>query len=204
MMRYTKKQIHFLRIGYKKWPIPELTAQFNSRFKQKRNRGSIEAAVNNRRFLSGRTGCFEKGFIPWNSGTKGMGICKRNSGTFKKGNTPGNIKPMGYERISADGYIEKKIRERNPYTGAPTRFKMKQVLVWEKKYGPIPKNKIIVFLDGDQLNCRINNLELISRAEHVRLNQLKYRAAPGIIKPGIFALAKLKTKIGILKRKMAP
>lgn len=38
--------------------------------------------------LTGRKsniGSFRKGFIPWNKGTKGTGVCKPNSGSFKKG-----------------------------------------------------------------------------------------------------------------------
>jgi hypothetical protein len=41
---------------------------------------------------------------------------------------------------------------------------------WVKKRGSIPKNHCIVHIDGDQLNCDINNLKCVSRSELVRMN----------------------------------
>lgn len=34
---------------------------------------------------------------------------------FRKGNIPANHKPIGYERINADGYIEVKVAEPNKF-----------------------------------------------------------------------------------------
>jgi hypothetical protein len=74
---------------------------------------------------TGRTGCFEKGDKPWNTGTKG--VCKPNSGNFKSGQVSWNKKPVGYERIcSKDGYVIVKVAE-------PNVFKLKHRIVWKKQ-----------------------------------------------------------------------
>jgi hypothetical protein len=175
-----------------------LNRKYGTRFTEKQ----VISFTKNHNVISGRTGCFPKGHKPWNAGTKGMGICKGNSGNFKKGCIPANRRPIGSERVdSKDGYILVKVRERNPYTGAPTRFKAKHIIVWELHHGPVPKGMIVIFRDGDRRNFRRSNLVLISKSENVRLNQMRYQKQPPELKPTVFALAKLKTRIGEARRK---
>lgn len=38
--------------------------------------------------------------------------------------------------------------------------------VWEKRHGPIPKGFVIHHKDGNKLNNKLRNLELMSRGEH--------------------------------------
>lgn len=40
--------------------------------------------------------------------------------------------------------------------------------LWEKKHGPIPKNKKLHFIDGDTTNCKLSNLVLLTRSELAR------------------------------------
>lgn len=42
--------------------------------------------------------------------------------------------------------------------------------VWEKANGPIPEGHCVQFKDGDTLNCRLENLYLISRGKQLRKN----------------------------------
>ncbi len=177
----------------------ELTALFNRKFGEDRTVIAITGALNRNNIQSGRTGRFEEGSSPWNADTKGL--TSANITSFKKGNIPANIKPLGSERISADGYREIKIAEKNPYTGSPTRYKLKHVHIWEKANGPVPKGHILIFKDGNQLNCDIGNLALLSRAELLALNQHNYRRAHDELKPSIMALAKLQTKAKIRIRR---
>ncbi|MCH7573583.1 MAG: HNH endonuclease [Candidatus Marinimicrobia bacterium] len=49
-------------------------------------------------------------------------------------------------------------------------------VVWEKHHGPISKGCLIMHKNGDDLDDRIDNLEMISRSEHMkRLNNLPVR-----------------------------
>lgn len=192
---FTPEQEEFLRVNYKAYAILELTVLFNEKFETTYTGQQIKTYLFNHGITSGRTGCFEKGSKPWNTGTKGL--VKPNSGNFKKGDVPINLKPIGHERVNKrdrDGFILIKIAEKNPYTGAPTRYKHKHVHVWKQASGSIPEGMVVAFKDGNQLNCDIDNLMLISRAELLRLNQYRYKKVPEELKPSVLAVAKLEVK----------
>lgn len=192
--KYTAEQFALLRVWYSSMSVSELTPAFNAKFGTDRTQQQIKTYVHNHGIRSGRTGCFEKGSKPWNTGTKGL--TKPNTGNFKKGGIPGNLKPLGAERIcSKDGFVLVKIAEKNPYTEALTRYKHKHIVVWEQTHGPAPEGMVIAFRDGDKMNCDINNLMLISRAELLRLNQYNYKEAPEELKPSLLALTKLEVKV---------
>ena len=196
---YSKKQLKFLRNKYRVLSRRELMRVFNAKFNMKKILAQITSSLKNHHMLSGRTGRFEKGQNPWNNGIKGyMGA---NATSFKKGNKPANRKPLGSERIdSKDGFILVKIKEHDPYTGFPTRYKFKHVYIWEKKYGPVPDGFVVAFRDSDRINCKLKNLMLISRAELLALNQHNYRETPDELKPSVLALAKLEAKAGIMQK----
>jgi len=42
--------------------------------------------------------------------------------------------------------------------------------IWEKANGKIPKDKVLIFINGDQMDCRLENLKLISKAENAIRN----------------------------------
>jgi hypothetical protein len=109
---------------------------------------------------------FPKGNIPHNKGKKMPAHVyqKVKSTMFAKGGTPHNAKYDGYERISKDGYIERRISK-----GV---FRMVHVLNWEAVYGPVPANCIIVFKDKNRMNCVIENLECITREENCARNSI--------------------------------
>lgn len=53
---------------------------------------------------------FKKGNTPWNCGMKGLPARGRSSETqFKKGQKPHTWLPVGSTRVSADGYLQRKI-----------------------------------------------------------------------------------------------
>lgn len=191
---YTEEQIQFLRENYAGRVVAQLTDLFNFRFGTSMTERQIKTAVHNRHITCGRTGQFEKGKPPWNAGTRGQGLTGRNKTSFKKGNVPPNRKPLGTERLGKDGYVEIKIAERNPYTGFPTRYKQKHVHIWEQAHGPAPKGFAVVFADGDNRNFDPQNLMLVSRAELLNLNRLKYKDVPAELKPSVLALARLQVR----------
>lgn len=193
-LTFTREQIAFIEANYRLLSLADLAAAFGERFGTK-TQGQIRTFIHNHGIKSGRTGRFGgPGFTPWNAGTKGMKLTGPNSGTFKKGNIPPNRKPLGTERITRDGYIEIKIAERNPYTGFPTRYKLKHVVIWERLHGPVPEGMCLIFRDGDPLNCVDGNLMLVNRAELLRLNHHRYRGMPDDLKPSVLALVKLEVK----------
>lgn len=169
---YTREQLAFLHVGYKKNPAEELTALFNEKFGQARTLAAIKGTLKRNSFKSGRTGRFRKGEQAWNKGVKGyMGA---NKTSFKGGNTPHNTKPLYSERTGKNGYIEISVPETNPHTGHPSRYVQKHVWIWKQKNGPVPDGHVVTFRDGDITNLTIENLTLLSRAELLWLNRNEY------------------------------
>lgn len=163
----------------------EYHAQFVSKFG--RDDVSVDNVVSVRKrngWKTGRTGKFEKGNIPSpNARPKGP-----NSSSFKKGNIPKNILPVGTTVITTDGYPAVKLAQ-------PNKWGFVHIMNWEKHNGPIPDGMCVTFIDDDQTNTDIENLELISRAELLRTNQLKGRLHPTPdAMPAVKAIAKLQTK----------
>ena len=196
---FTDEQAQFVRDSYKDISMLEMAALLNDRFGTNRTREQLKCFVANRHITSGRTGCFPKGNKSWNTGTKGLTGANKTS--FKKGQVPVNIRPLGHERICPrDGFILVKVPERNPYTGCPTRYKYKQVHVWEQAHGPVPKGMVVAFVDGVQTHCEEENLMLISRAELLNLNRHGYKDMLADVKPSVLALSKLELKLSEVRK----
>lgn len=78
-----------------------------------------------------------------------------------------NYKPIGTERISKDGYLERKIHDGMPFQ---SRWRAVHIVRWEEINGPLPKGHALVFRDGNKANTDPSNMELISRADLMRRN----------------------------------
>lgn len=46
--------------------------------------------------------------------------------------------------------------------------------VWEQANGPIPKNMVIHHKDFNRGNWKLENLELLTRAEHIKLHKINF------------------------------
>jgi hypothetical protein len=196
---FTPEQILFIRENYAGRSLAGLAEVFHLAFGPDISVGQLRSCVHNRGITSGLTGCFEKGNVSWNLGRKGYMGANRTS--FRKGNSPANRQPLGTERVdSKDGFILVKIAERNPYTGAATRYKHKHVHVWETLNGPVPKGHVVSFRDGIKANCEPDNLMLLTRAELLVLNQHGYKDLPAELKPSVLALARVECAAGIRTR----
>lgn len=173
MPKYTPEVIAFILENYQGKDNIELAKLLNERFNLNTNAKLICNFKSNykRRFgVDLRTGinrgCYKKGSIPFNKGTKGL--CKPNKTSFKKGNIPQNHRPVGSERINVDGYVEIKVAE-------PNKWKNKGRVIYESVYGEIPKGHALIYLDGNKQNLDISNLKLIDRAEELIMNRRKLR-----------------------------
>lgn len=133
-----------------------------------------------------------KGKHPWKNGCpEGM---RRTQ--FKKGHPPHNAKPVGYERLDRKtGYILIKV---------PGKRKMvlKHRWMWEQANGPIPKGYILVFLNGDKTDCRLENLKMIPR----RLNAIRnmYHLAStdkNLSEAGIHIAELIRKRVELKKRR---
>lgn len=180
-------------------PIKDLHSGFCIKF----NRDDVSAvnlnALRKRNgWKTGRTGKFEKGNTP-HPDAKPKGP---NSTSFKKGAVPKNTKPLYSERVCPkDDYVLIKIPEKNPNTGAPTRFKHKHVWIWEKENGTVPKGHAIVFVDGNKRNFHIENLQCVPRGVLGILNKaLKASEHPVEARPTLLAMARIQYKTRQLEK----
>lgn len=115
---------------------------------------------------------FKKGNEAWNKGMKGLRIPDSEKGWFKKGQKSATEKPLGSEYTS-DGYVMVKVKMDGP---RDKRWKLKHVLIWEKYNGPVPKDSVVTFLDGNKRNFDINNLACIRKGVNSVLNIKKLRS----------------------------
>jgi hypothetical protein len=150
---------------------------------------------------TGRTGCFGKGQVPHN---KGQHYCPPGSekGWFRKGERRGVAvrlyKPIGTERVSKDGYRERKIHDEMPLQ---SRWRAVHLIEWEAANGPLPKGYCLKCLNGDKANTDPSNWEAVPRALLPRLaggnryrRVLAFDDAEPEIRPSLLAIAKLEHK----------
>lgn len=140
---------------------------------------------------------FTKGMTPWNKGVKGScghhPNCRRTQ--FKKGEMHGaaqhNYVPIGTERLSKDGYLERKVTDDHPVPAR--RWVAVHRIVWEEANGPIPPGYVVCFLPGRKTAVRElitpDALELASRAELAQRNHPRNRS------PELAKLVQLKGAI---------
>jgi len=201
-IKYTKAQLRWLK-AKRKMSIAEYHRAFCKRFRRKDvSAVNLHSLRKRKRWRTGRTGQFTKGFIPANKGQKcppGTGGRHPNARRtqFRKGGLPHNTHYLGHERVSKDGYVEVSVAETNPHTGYERRYVLKHRWDWEQLHGPIPKGMALK-CKGDKLNTDPSNWELIPRALLPRLNGRfgrGYDQAPQELKPTIMAVAKVEQQL---------
>lgn len=189
MNKYPKEIKGFIEKNYIGCGPSSMAKLINKTFGTDYTKSQLKSYYGNNKLNSGLTGRFEKGNVPANKGLKGYchPDCKKT--WFKKGHTPVNHKHIGSERIDRkDGYILVKVNE-------PNKWVLKHRLVWEEHNGSIPKGYVIIFKDGDKTNVSIDNLALISRAEHLELTRSHLRSSnPDLTETGI-NVAKIRTML---------
>lgn len=179
----------------------ELAAMVRRHFGIEFTAGQARTYRMNHGLPSGRDTRFKKGHVSFNKGMKQTdfmapeAIERSKKTRFQKGQMPHNHLETGTVVVTTDGYLARKIAEPNVWEYVHRR-------VWEDHNGPIPDGMCVVFLDGDPLNCSIENLDLITRAEHARLNQGHLRSCdPELTKTGIL-VARLMTATGKKKKEL--
>jgi hypothetical protein len=140
---------------------------------------------------------FQPGQTPANKGLrrKGWGPGRMRETQFKKGGPRSGkaalvYQPIGAERISADGYLERKVNDDLPFN---RRWRAVHALLWEATHGPVPAGHSVAFKNRDKTDIRLDNLELVSRAELMRRNTVHNYPKPVV--QAIHALGALTRQI---------
>lgn len=194
--------------------ISDYHREFCAQFGRDVSADNLHALRKREGWRTGRTGCVEKGQAPAKKGTKcepGKGGLHPNARRTQF--TPGErrgvavklYKPIGTERVSKDGYLERKIHDGMPLQ---SRWRAVHLIRWEAANGPLPKGSCLKCLDGNKGNTDPQNWEAIPRALLPRLaggnrykRTLAYDHAPPELRPSILAIAKLAHQARTTRRR---
>ncbi|MCL5990557.1 MAG: HNH endonuclease [Bacteroidetes bacterium] len=174
---WTEKEIAFIKANYETMTAIELADVFTDRYNNV-TRAQVKNKIYKLRLhKTTNKGQFKKGQISLNKGKKGTHYSPATE--FKKGHLPHNTK--------ADGVISIRLSHRNdnpiPYKWIRVSLRKWELLhryLWIQRYGKIPKGYNIIFKNGNTLDCRLNNLAMVSRDEHLQMNH-KYHSSDGWI-----------------------
>lgn len=193
MRRYSDEEKAYLREIISGHSHAEIASLFNARFESPITINQVKSFLNNNKLSTGRTGYFPKGHVPHNKGKRGPEYGHLPT-SFKKGNVPPKLRPIGSTRVNKDGCVEIK-------TDGARRWKTLHTVIWEKAHEPVPKGYVVIFGDGDKKNYDVNNLLLVSRVELAILNKFGLiGASADITRTGVL-VADLKMKINERSRK---
>lgn len=123
---------------------------------------------------------FRKGHEPANKGLRrpGYGPGRMKATQFKKGErNEGRWMPVGSRRLIG-GYVYIKLADVShvPYTA---NWFPEHVIDWEiANRRPLPRGHALRFRNGDRTDLRLDNLELVARAELMRRNSVHNLPAP--------------------------
>lgn len=177
--------------------------------------GLLNALCKRKGWFTGRTGRFEQGREPGNKGKRcPEGVGGRHPNARKTQFQPGVrrgvavrlYKPVGTERISKDGYRERKIHDGMPLQ---SRWRAVHLIEWEALNGPLPEGYCLKCLGDDRLNTDPANWEAIPRALLPRLNGGRHKTKPVYdevapeLRPSVLAVAKVEHRARELRRKAA-
>ena len=122
----------------------------------------------------GRRTWFKPGAEPHNKGKPHPARGRSAETQFKPGMVPHTWRPIGHERVSKDGYLQRKVAD----TGVTRRdYVPVHHLVWRMHGRDIPPLHALCFADGDKRNFDINNLELVHRSNLMRRNSVHRHGA---------------------------
>lgn len=128
---------------------------------------------------------FPKGNKPWNAGKKWNAGGRSVETRFKKG------QPFKGKEFYI--YRDKNGKDYKHVRTEPGKREPLHRVTWQKSHGPIPRDMVLIFIDGNTMNCDLSNLKLITKVENMERNTLQ--RFPPELKQTIKALAKLKKRI---------
>lgn len=182
-MRWNDEAVALLRLHYPDMPMPELSALLGRHARVIYSKAYALELKRSAEYMASPAACrlrrgdnvgaanqFKKGNRSWNHGQSGYYAGGRSADTqFSKGTRPHNWRPVGFERVTFEGYLYRKVRD----TGVSKNdWQAVHTLLWIEHHGPLPEGLLVVFKDGNKNNIVIDNLELVSRAQLMARNTI--------------------------------
>lgn len=195
MNLFTDEILQFIFDNHNGISYTKMTEIVNEKFNSKFSVNQVHYQYMKYKLNSGLTGRFNAGNIPWNKGkninTWNLSDEKQHNmsiGRYSKGHIPWTVLPIGSERIK-QGFVYVKVDH-------PNKWKRKQIAVWEKHNGSVPKGYCVIFIDGDRSNFNLDNLALISKEENLRLNENHWRFTDSELQKAALNVVRLNIKLG--------
>lgn len=175
----TLSEEQFIRDNYFRMTAKEIGNELGmtrSKVKNHISRLGLKLSEDDRKARQSR-GMFKPGNVPHTKGKRmhefmsEETILKFRANQFKKGNIPHNTKEDGHITIrrNSDGILYKWIRK------SQSCWELLHRALWEANHGLIPDNMVVRFIDGNQMNCIVENLELIMMSDHLQRNKIEWR-----------------------------
>lgn len=192
-------------------PISDYAEGFNTTFGRDVAAANLHALRNRKGWKTGRTGQFAKGQKAFNKGAVcAAGIGGRHPNAqrtqFQRGVRQGVAvklyKPVGSERMSKEGYLERKIHDGLP---PKSRWRAVHLIEWEAVNGPVPDGYCLKRI-GDKADTRPSNWKLIPRAMLPALNGGRHKRRPCYdgaapeLKPALMTMAEVEFRVRKLRR----
>ena len=123
----------------------------------------------------GKAHWFKKGNVPANKGKPAKYNANSAATQFGKGNRPHNHRDVGALRINSLGYVDIKLADGHNQWFLLARYN------WFLDTGHWTDSKeVFWYRDLDKENCKVGNLELITRREHMQRTTL-HRLPPEMV-----------------------
>lgn len=113
---------------------------------------------------------FQAGHKPWNKGTHFVAGGRSAETRFKKGNRTHTWNPIGFERVTKDGLLQRKMTE---HFHSPRDYVSVHLIIYQEHHKTIvQRGHVVIFEDGNKRNFDISNLKMVSRAELMKRNSV--------------------------------
>lgn len=141
----------------------ELTDAFNERFGTNKSVNTIKFWCQRRGLKGMSDGRFKNGHKSWQTGLSGVEYRSHfTDETYSK--SVSNIANKRVYKIGDEVLrhgIPHIVISVEPYVPIDKRYMSKRRYVWEQAYGSIPEGHRIINLDGDPMNCELDNLHCL-------------------------------------------
>lgn len=170
---YPPEVNEFIMEHYKGTGYQQMADMLNEHFGTEYTKNHVKQRYQTLKLDSGLNGRFEKGHVPWSAGKKWDEYMPKASQEnsrktcYKKGNMPVDHKPVGTISIRSQHGNKDPRDNRNVYyikTKEPRTWQPLHRYNWEQAYGEIPKGSVVVFVNGDSLDPRVENLAILPRS----------------------------------------
>jgi len=177
----------------------ELAQMASEHFGMEITQPQIRAYKKNHKLRSGIDFRYKKGQPSHNKGKhvspEQRAIMERTM--FKPGSVPANTMPVGTVVTNTEGYKLVKVCEEGRQRD---KWKFLHRQVWEAANGPVPDGCMIIFRDGDNSNCDLDNLRCVTKAVHLEMVRNGYRFSDPELTEACAKLAELQVTVRTLRK----